>query len=292
MELEKDKLLAGCVILYNPITSVINNIKSYLPFLGALYVIDNSEKSDDTLIKEIELIDDKIIYVKQAENIGIASALNIGAGLAFNEKYKWFLTMDQDSYFIDASFLDNWYADIPESAPVGLVAASYTNEYDRWQKDFSVQKNEIHFAVTSGNIINLHAWKEIGGFEGELFIDEVDHDYCLKLRKNNYKILISKKVVMGHMIGEVYNKQTNNSGNKGKVLLHTPLRYYYISRNVLYLCKKYFFIDFGFVVARFYYLVKALLKIVLIYPSKKTYLAFFFKGIRDFALSKYGKYKD
>lgn len=289
MEEEKEKLLAGCVVLYNPDRSIIKNIESYLNFLNVLYVVDNSDKIDEDLVNDLRLLSSNIIHIPQYNNIGVASALNLSARLAINEKYNWLLTMDQDSYFQRTDFFNKWTR-IVSNDKIGLIAASYTIEYDRWQKEYSAEFNEIHFAITSGDVINLKAWNEVGGFEDKLFIDEVDHDYCLKLRKNGYKILISREIVMGHQIGEFYpNDLDGETGNK-KRTLHHPVRYYYMSRNVLYLCKKYFSTDFKFVLARFYYLMKSLIKIILMYPDKLTYLRFFFAGIKDFALSKYDKY--
>jgi rhamnosyltransferase len=289
---EKNReLLAGCVILYNPDVSITKNIESYLHFVNVLYVIDNSEKVDGELVDALLLLGPKIRYLPQSSNIGVASALNIGASSAVREKYNWLLTMDQDSYFFGSDFFDTWNIDGTLNNKIGLIAASYTNEYDRWQKDYSSNYNEIHFVVTSGNIINLKAWSEVNGFEDKLFIDEVDHEYCLKLRKNKYRILISKKILLGHVVGEI-RQRGHILEKRRKITLHNPVRYYYISRNVLFLCKKYFFIDLKFVLQRLYYLVKTLIRIILLYPDKLMYLKFFFAGIRDFTLSKYNKLDD
>jgi rhamnosyltransferase len=95
---------------------------------------------------------------------------------------------------------------------------------------------------------------------------------------------------MGHMIGEFHEMESKAIGEKKKLILHNPSRYYYMSRNVLYVCKRYFFTDVKFVLSRFYYLIKMLGKMILIYPEKLTYLKFFLRGVRDFALSKYDKY--
>lgn len=254
-----------------------------------LYVVDNSEKDNIDLVNIFAGCNSKIIYIPQKENIGVASALNIVAGLAKKDNYNWLLTMDQDSYFPGHEFFNIWKTE-NQTQNIGLMAASYTHNYDRWQKEYSIHFNEIHFIVTSGNIINLKAWEHIRGFEDKLFIDEVDHDYCLKLRKNNYRILISKKILMDHQIGEFYNTR-NSVLNENRLLnLHSPVRYYYISRNTLFICRKYFFTDFKFVLARIYYLIKRFSKIILLYPDKAIYLRFFFAGIRDFSVSKYNKY--
>jgi rhamnosyltransferase len=290
--LEEDnfKLLSGCVIIYNPKAFIIGNIKSYLNYLDVLYIIDNSEIADLQLINSLISISSRIIYVPQNKNIGVASAFNVAAGMAVTAKYGWLLTMDQDSYFPEGEFFDIWSSVADDDDKVGLLAASYTNKYDRWQKEYSKHFNEIHFAVSSGNIINLGAWDIVKGFEDKLFIDEVDHDYCLRLRKNNYKILISKNVLMQHMVGEFYEPAKNNLSTKEKFVLHNPVRYYYMSRNVLFVCKKYFFVDFKFVLGRLFYLIKLFGKILLYYPDKMTYLKFFLKGITDFLCVRYDKY--
>jgi rhamnosyltransferase len=281
--------LAGCVVLYNPRKAVVKNIESYLLYLETLYVIDNSNNSDEELVQSLLSLGSKIVYISQQKNEGVASALNRGACLALNANYKWLLTMDQDSRFFDKSFFDGWRT-VPYNETIGLIAASYTANYDRWQRSYSPTYNEIHFVVTSGNILNLEAWSAVKGFENKLFIDEVDHDYCLKLRVNGYKILITKEIVMVHTIGEIFEDTTAAVSGR-KLVLHRPLRYYYMSRNVLYVCKKYVFVDLRFVASRLFYLLKNLIKIMLFYPHKLLYLRYFFLGFRDFLLSRYGAYQ-
>lgn len=289
MEKGNKQLLAGCIILYHPNSSVIKNVGTFIDFVNVLYVIDNSEKIDEGLIKTLCLLSSKIIYLPQNKNVGVATALNISAKLAVKANYNWLLTMDQDSYFAERDFFHSWKTAVGNTN-IGLIAASYTKQYDRWHKEYSENFNEIHFIVTSGNIINLMAWNNVKGFEEKLFIDEVDHDYCLKLRQHGYKILISTKVFMKHFIGDIIVKDKRSLISDNNLNLHSPVRYYYIARNVLYLCKKYFFIDFRFVTSRFYYLIKRLSKIILLYPDKALYLRFFFAGVKDFALSNYYKH--
>jgi rhamnosyltransferase len=283
--------LAGCIVIYNPTISVIKNIESYIHALAVLYVIDNSVTINDDFATLLTAVSDKVIYLPQKDNIGIAAALNIGANAAIDAGYQWLLTMDQDSSFKGNDFFYLWKTQIKPLTNIGLVAASYTDKYDRWQKNYSDHFNEMHFAITSGNIINLIAWQQVNGFEEKLFIDEVDHDYCLKLNQKRYKILITKQLFLKHAIGHLHRKTLDGTHDEVEIKLHSPVRYYYMSRNVLYLCKKYIFTDFGFVIGRFYYLLKILIKIILRYPNKRVYLKFLFAGVKDFAGSNYYKYK-
>lgn len=281
------KIFAGCIVLYNPEPVVTHNIASYLGELAALYVIDNTETVDEKIKESILALGPKIHYICNNENAGIAKALNTGCRAAVEHGYQWLLTMDQDSFFADGAFFE-LVRNYNTSDSIGIFSAAYTKEYDRWVRKHDDNFDEIYFVITSGNIISLQAWQEVKGFEDKLFIDEVDHDYCLKLRTHKYEILVSKNIFMHHQIGEVY--QSEGTKTAKKVSLHSPLRYYYIARNGLYISKKFFFSDFRFASARLYYLFKRLAKIILVYPKKRTYLRFYFKGVFDFVFSRYGKY--
>jgi rhamnosyltransferase len=273
--------IAACVVLYNPDDNVIDNINSYFQAVDKVIIIDNSESANNKLAKQWQ---DKVSYIALGKNLGIAKALNIGCETALKEGYDWVLTMDQDSFFSDKSFFEIVRKKVHKN--VAIYAASYTNEYDRWVKNYDQDFDEIHFIITSANLLNLSAWKQVNGFEEKLFIDEVDHDFCLKLRRFNYTILSSKCIFLKHFVGEISDKSHNI---KQKLNLHQPIRYYYIARNGLYLCKKYFFTDIKFALQRLLYLVKALAKIILLYPDKLRYLKFYLTGVKDFFLSRYGK---
>ena len=88
--------VAGIVTLYNPDNEVKKNIESYLSDLDKLYIIDNTPNKDN---KQVIPSSNKIVYLPQDDNVGVATALNIGAKKAINDKYNWLLTMDQDSIF-------------------------------------------------------------------------------------------------------------------------------------------------------------------------------------------------
>ena len=92
--------IAGVVVLYNPDDNVRTNIDSYINELDILYVVDNSPIPNDNN-KKINC--EKIKYISNNGNKGIANALNVGANNALKENCEWLLTMDQDSTFKDNS---------------------------------------------------------------------------------------------------------------------------------------------------------------------------------------------
>ena len=89
-------MYVGVVVAYNPQREEIcKNIDTYINELDVLYVVDNSSKNNGDIFNGYN----KVKYIPNYDNLGISAALNIGAKEAINNKYKWILTMDQDSHF-------------------------------------------------------------------------------------------------------------------------------------------------------------------------------------------------
>ena len=89
------KKIAAVTVLYNPTKKIIQNISGYIDKVDKVYVIDNSNDSNEKL-----LIDNKKIeYLPNYTNLGISNSLNKACNLAIDEGYEFLLTMDQDSLF-------------------------------------------------------------------------------------------------------------------------------------------------------------------------------------------------
>ena len=91
--------------------------------------------------------------------------------------------------------------------------------------------------MTSGSVINLEAYKKIGGFKDWLFIDCVDTDYCLNLLNHKYQVLRLNNVIMKHSLGDLTLHRF--LGKTYDCFNHNPIRRYYIVRNNLYIYEMY-----------------------------------------------------
>lgn len=236
-------LLAGVVVLYNPNDSVKENVASYLDSCEVVFAIDNSNNDNSALFDS-----DKIKYVPNFENKGIAAALNQGATLARENGYKWLLTMDQDSRFCQGqveemkAFIDRANND-PDTLKVydtsadklGLISPLHRTMLNQHEKPIGIDSPLI--LMTSGNIINLSIHQKLGGFKDWMFIDMVDMDYCLNLRKNGYGMLRLNYVELEHNLGDAMRRKILNQ--YVFCLNHSPMRRYYIVRNRHYLSDMY-----------------------------------------------------
>jgi len=218
--------LAGCIIIYNPKCDVWSNINSYLNEIEKLYVLDNSEEYYNELIHKVKS-SKKCQYINLRGNKGIAFALNIAVQRALNDQFHWLLTMDQDSFFTSDN-LDKMKEYIESEKPenVKVVCPAFEDEKIKTRK-------YVLEMITSGSIMDVDFCNEIGGFDNKLFIDEVDHDYCVRVILKGCKVIKLNEARLTHFLGN----QTFH--NKIKCYNYPPIRYYYITRNNLYFHFKY-----------------------------------------------------
>ena len=225
--------LAGVVTLYYPDKDVKKNIESYLCNVEKLYVIDNTPNKEN---KDILPKSDKIEYIFNNKNIGVSMALNIGAKKAIEEKFNYLLTMDQDSRFkkndIDKmiDFIENY-----KEKDLGLVTPWHViNTNPKKPEEDIDYPLEV---MTSGNIISLKAFKKIGGYKNELFIDGIDFDYCMNLNSHGFKVIRLNYINLKHDLGDIEIK--HHLRRDFVCSNHNYIRRYYIVRNTLYICKWY-----------------------------------------------------
>ena len=234
----------------------MQNALSYASHFPQIFIVDNSEGDNSSLASQIP----NALYLPNGKNLGIARALNQGieAALIENGKgrdYRWVMTMDQDSAW-DKEQLEKYIALCIEQSEQDEMIKSFApternvsavnhSTLGLWKrklyklitrKDYKekVRLGFVDRSITSGNVIEIDAWQKLGRFEEILFIDEVDHDFCYRLREASFKILKSE-IVLRHEIQD---------GGKRTFLPYdfskgSPMRLFYIFRNNFFIAKKY-----------------------------------------------------
>ena len=289
--------LAACVVLYNPDDTIFENILTYGNYVDKLIVVDNSLKKNNFLIDKLsEVFESKLIYINNNDNLGIATALNQACDKAIELQFKWILTMDQDSSFINFDHYKKCLEKVQNVNNVALLAANTDKEgYSNFDiNECSCNYREDKFSViTSANIVNLEYFEEIGRFNDKLFIDMVDYDYCLRINIKKFKILYFPDVFVEHKLGEVHLRTNIFTRKKKYKTEHNAQRAYYISRNSLYLSKnygKYFSKEFGMLHILNIVFIHDVTKILLYEIDKWNKLKAKFIGLYHFIINRYGKY--
>lgn len=272
--------VAGVVVLYNPDDDFIDNISSYVNDIDLLYVIDNSEKENKVLDSQ------KIKYIFNNENIGVAKALNMACEMAIKDNYNWILTMDQDTKF-KPGVLNRMkdYIRNNDCSKDGILVPWHNTKLDIVKSD-DVIDYPLQ-VMTSGNLVNLSIYKEIGGYNEDYFIDGIDIEYCLRLKKYGFRIVRFNDVEIEHDLGYIeYHKFL------GKTYLctnHNYLRQYYIARNYRYIKEEYYDIapEYCEILT---HLKLRIFRIVMFEKDKYRKVRNLFRGVRDYKKRIIGKY--
>lgn len=229
--------IAAIVILYNPNEIVIGNIQSYINSVERLYIIDNTEVPVTQITERLCELPNSV-YLHDHENLGIATRLNQASSMARNDGYDWLLTMDQDSSFKEDTLINylKCVNTFKEKGTISMFGISYFEEKTGNQFCNSIKVNHL---ITSGSLLNLQLVPVIGGFDENLFIDEVDFEYCLRSVLKRFGIFRFTNIFLTHNLGETsYHRSFKNSKLTSRVL-HSPERIYYMTRNLLYVRSKY-----------------------------------------------------
>ncbi|UHG94867.1 glycosyltransferase [Spirosoma oryzicola] len=271
--------VAGVVVLYNSPVSCVENIDTYLVQLSKLFVVDNSDCVNETLVEQINKLTN-VQYIYNFGNKGIANALNRAAEYAIMEGNDYLLTMDDDSSVPDNMILEmkHFISGYSDPNQIGIVSVAHSPATLRVKKP-----NPVLYTMTCGNIINLKAHKVIGGFREDLFVDHVDHEYCLHLSSAGYTIIELPISLNSHVLGERKHKWGM------PFVSRQPVRQYYMVRNGIITAHSYFnkYPIFTYKIAKL--LVKEFLKIVFAQGNKKQRMWLMVRGIQDALLGKIGK---
>jgi rhamnosyltransferase len=250
--------VCAVVVTYHPDSEFPERLARILPQVGALVIVDNG--SNETELKMLREVSAKssITLVPNAENLGIARALNIGIQRAAL-KSSWALLLDQDT-LVDGDMVQRLlavYASFPDKDHLAVIGSGFRDLHGGFHaRDIDIPGEaaaagnapagawkEVESVITSGSLVPLKAHAAIGPFREEFFIDYVDSDYCFRARALGLRVIKTRNPIMSHAIGAAsqhgllwLNKWTTN---------HSPDRRYYGARNDTVMLREYGNYPFG-----------------------------------------------
>jgi len=270
------------VVWYNPSISQIVNTEKLASFFNHVLIIDNSPSV--TALCNVEATE--FHYYWMGKNLGIATALNCGCRLAMDTGLKYVLMLDQDSVFESSMLLRHISSAkvIFSDQRVAVVASASQVQ----AVQLSPQTIEVKSAITSGSIIRLSSWQYIGGFNDALFIDQVDHDYCIRLRLRGFRVLVNLAINMLHTIGDPIEKKI--FGFPFSSTNHNWQRRYYQVRNSLYL-RRWYPSDSKPLILYWRDMIETIIGIVALERDRVRKLCAILIGIFDFSRNRMGAWQ-
>jgi rhamnosyltransferase len=251
------------VVTYFPTQDEIENIVASSHQVDKLIVVDNGSNNDDTLLALIKRSTNITVRLLR-ENKGIAFANNIGFSEILKEEtpYEWLLTLDQDS-IIPENYIKTLITCYEKNKNYTRIGVLSPNIY---QKDIDSEYSNPILIFSSGRLIHKDTIKNIGLEREDFFIDGVDFEYCLRMKKKNIAILQVNTLTLGHKLGE--KKHITLLGKRLEYTEYSPIRRYYSTRNHLVWVKEYLFLFPKTCINMVHQLILGLIKILIIEENK------------------------
>lgn len=289
-----NKRCCAVIVTYNIGEELSKCFYSILNQVNKIVIVDNG--SDKKTIEYLNKLDKKydIEVIYNLENLGIATALNQGIKYAKSQEYEWILTMDNDSEatknMVDVML--KTYATVKDKDIVSIfpkyiekgINANTENIVSEYDGEYSIIGSEI----TSGNLIKLAVFDEIGLFDEKLFIDRVDHEICFRLTKYKKKMIKVEGAKLLHQLGRTVEKKI--VFKKIEATNHSPVRRYYITRNRMYLWDKYSDIENEIKLDKKNFR-REIVKILMLEKEKTLKMKMIWKGYRDYKKECFGEFK-
>ena len=291
--------VSAVIITYNVENDFKNRINKLKGKVNEIIVVDNGSKAETiSMLKELEK-EITIIYLEK--NKGIAYALNKGIKYSIEKGYDWILTLDHDSIVTDNMInnmlkcYEGFEGELKEKVamlvPVHVEEKEHENNHVINNEEVSSKSyTEVLTEITSGALTKASIYKSVGLYDEKLFIDLVDHDYCLSLNKKGFKVIQVNSAILIHNLGESVKKSI--LGLKMIPTNHSPLRRYYMSRNRHYIWNKYKKDFPGWVLTDKRRFITENLKIILFENNKIEKLKYIREGIRDYKNNIFGEFKN
>ena len=229
-------------VLYQPTEDFLGNLVKARAACPKVVAVDNSPEAD--LRQHERLREHGMQVIFNGNEGGLAGAYNKGAEVLLAQQCDLIFLLDQDSD-IDASFFDKTMQAATElSADTFLIGPKiYEIELQkcmpvippgkRFPKPFRIDDQTAGLfptlcIISSGSAISAAAYRELGAFREDYFIDYIDVEYSLRANSRNVPVYMNAAVTL---------RQTNGRIERhGKLFTtnHAAWRRYYIARNTVH----------------------------------------------------------
>jgi rhamnosyltransferase len=236
-----EERVCAIVITFHPDEGVLSNLRMLRTQVRHLVVVDNG--SLDWELEPLHALSRNLDFtlIDNRDNLGIATALNIGVRWAQSIGAEWVLLFDQDSSvtpgFTEAMLCG--FNSSPWGDRLGILVPRYIDAgLGLVLPCKRARAGGLEFAMTSGSLIRLSTFERHGFFVDELFIDAVDLEYSLRLRRAGYLIEECSGAILHHRPGSLRTHPFKGQ-SLFKTANYSPLRRYYQQRNLVWVVRRY-----------------------------------------------------
>jgi len=234
-------------VLYQPTGDFLGNLSKARAACTNVVAVDNSPEADARLHQHLR---EQCIEVIFNRNVGgLAGAYNRGADVLLGRRCDLIFLLDQDSEIGASFFSGMMQAAAALNTDTFLVGPKiYEIALDkcmpvippgkRFPKPFRIDdRTEGLFPtlciISSGSAISAAAYRKLGPFREDYFIEYIDVEYSLRARSRNVPVYMNAAVTLRQTNGRIERH------GKWFTTNHAASRRYYIARNSVHCLRAY-----------------------------------------------------
>lgn len=229
------QLVPIAAVLYEPNEILLDKLFLAMAIPGRqLYIFVNGQLTQYVEKRLSQLASCTIL--RSSSNIGLGAALNAIMERATSDGASYLLLLDQDSTpapdLPDALLraLQSRAHSVLPLAVIGPLLVSPSGENYKairyaWR---NLKHSTAHFIPTSGSLISIAAWRDVGPFRADYFIDGIDVEWGFRAWSRGYGSLVVRDIELEHRWGIPADE---TSSHTFQILRQSDLRNYYYIRN-------------------------------------------------------------
>jgi rhamnosyltransferase len=291
--------LASVTVTFNPDIALLERQLLALSEVARIIVVDNaSEPASREALRRLVSTVDHAVLIENAQNIGLAGALNAGIARARSPEMlcRAVLLLDQDSVFsVDTpnglvTALNQVQAATGVLCCVGPVLVDpgtglphgfhHVEKEWRWARAYpgpDAKPFPLANLNGSGTTMMLELVAEIGDLDAAMFIDHVDTEWSFRVTSRGFGLFGIPWLSFDHRMGERGRRFWLFGWRVWPE--RSPLRHFYLYRNTIWLLRR------GYVplVWKAWAVVKMMLTLMVVMlsdPRRGVQLRMIWKGIR------------
>lgn len=229
-------------VLYHPTEEFLDNLAKARATCPNVVAVDNSPEADARLHESLREQGIQVIFNRN--NGGIAGAYNKGAEVLLSQQCEVVFLLDQDSD-IDASFFTKMMQTCIELGTDMFLVGPKIYEINlqkcmpifppgkRFPKPVRIDDQTAGLfptlcIISSGSAISAAAYRKLGAFREDYFIEYVDIEYSLRAWSQDVPVYMNAAVTMRQTAGQIERHGKRFTTN------HPAWRRYYGARNAVH----------------------------------------------------------
>lgn len=218
---------------FNPQPELAASVEAVLDQVDGVVLVDDTGVGEVDAIREIAGQHPTVVVLSNVVNLGLAATLNRGVAEAIRRGADHVLTLDQDTvlpggYVTALRQLVDSADDLQRVlvvAPETVGGRQYVQSHE-WERGLCTS-----FAVQSGLLFDVAAFRVVGKFREDFIIDALELDFFMRLHQVGGHVLVARGIDLVHEVGEPTTQSILRMRIESSN--HSTIRRYYITRNHL-----------------------------------------------------------